>query len=143
MCGVFLTTFYKGSCHLKTKLLFVFLHGLHPPVQCRVEVVGDGVLTLFLILKPKYRLTIKCNINYRFSHKCSLLCESVKSPSCVRLFATPKTVARQAPLSMEFSMQEYWSGLPFPSPANLPHSGIEPWSPALQAGSLLFESPLL
>jgi len=66
VCAVFLTTFYKGSCHLKTKLLFVFLHGLHPPVQCRVEVVGDGVLTLFLILKPKYRLTIKCNITTDF-----------------------------------------------------------------------------
>ena len=57
----------------------------------------------------------------------------VKSPSRVRLFATPWTVAYEAPPSMEFSWQEYWSGLPFPSPGDLPHPGIEPLSPALQA----------
>ena len=51
-------------------------------------------------------------------------------------FATPWTVACQAPLSMEFSRQEYWSGLPYPCPGDLPDSGIECWSPALQAGSL-------
>ena len=46
------------------------------------------------------------------------------------------TVARQAPLSTEFSRQEYWSGLPFPSPGDLPDPGIESRSPALQADSL-------
>ena len=50
--------------------------------------------------------------------------------------ATLCTVACQAPLSMGFSRQEYWSGLPFPSPEDLPDPGIEPWSPALQADSL-------
>ena len=50
--------------------------------------------------------------------------------------AIPWTVALQAPLSMEFSRQEYWSGLPFPSPGNLPDPGIEPGSPALKADSL-------
>ena len=59
--------------------------------------------------------------------------------SRVQLFATPWTVAHQAPLSIEFSMQEYWSGLPFPSPGDLCGSGIEPVSPALQADSLLSE----
>ena len=59
--------------------------------------------------------------------------------SFVRLFASPWTVACQAPLSMEFSRQEYWSGLPCPSPEDLPDPGSEPWSPALQADSLLFE----
>ena len=57
----------------------------------------------------------------------------VKSLSRVRLFATPWTAARQAPLSMGFPRQEYWSGLPFPSPEDLPDPGIEPRSPALQA----------
>ena len=56
--------------------------------------------------------------------------------SRVRLFATPQTIARQAPLSMGFSGQEYWSGLPFPSPENLPSPGTEPGSLALQADSL-------
>ena len=46
-------------------------------------------------------------------------------------FATPQTVAHQAPLSMGFHRQEYWSGLPFPSPGDLPDPGIEPASPAL------------
>ena len=55
----------------------------------------------------------------------------VKSLSCVRLFATPWTVAHQAPLCMGFSRQEHWSGLPFPSPGDLPDPGIEPSSFAL------------
>ena len=59
----------------------------------------------------------------------------------VRLFATPWTAARQAPLSMGFPSQEYWSGLPFLSPGDLLHPGIEPGSPALQADSLLSEPP--
>ena len=49
--------------------------------------------------------------------------------SPVSLFATPWTVACQAPLSMEFSRQEFWNGLPFPAPGDLPNSGIEPVSP--------------
>ena len=61
--------------------------------------------------------------------------------SRVRLFATPWTVAHQAPPSMEFSRQEYWSGLPFPSPGDLPDPGIEPGSPALQADALPSEPP--
>ena len=57
----------------------------------------------------------------------------VKSLSHVRLFATPWTVAYQAPPSMGFSRQEYWSGLPFPSPGYLPDPGIELASPATSA----------
>ena len=56
--------------------------------------------------------------------------------------ATPWTVAYQAPQSMEFSRQEYWSGLPFPSPGDLPDTEIEPRSPALQADALLSEPPV-
>ena len=65
----------------------------------------------------------------------------VKALSCVELFATPWTVTYQAPLSMGFSRQEYWSGLPFPSPGDLPDPGIEPGSPALQADTLTSEPP--
>ena len=60
----------------------------------------------------------------------------VKSLSRVRLFATPWTIAYQAPPSMGFSRQECWSGLPFPSPGDLPDPGNEPRSPALQADAL-------
>ena len=56
--------------------------------------------------------------------------------SCVWLFATPWTVACQAPLSMGFPRQEYWSGLPFPTPGNLPNPGIELASPAWQPDSI-------
>ena len=62
------------------------------------------------------------------------------------MLATPWTVASQAPLSMGFSRQEHWSGLPFPSPGDLPDPGIKPESPAFQADSLLTElqrNPLL
>ena len=52
--------------------------------------------------------------------------------SRVWLFATPWTVASQGPPSMGFSRQEYWSGLPLPSPGDLPHPGIEPWSPTFR-----------
>ena len=57
------------------------------------------------------------------------------------LFVTPWTIACQAPPSMEFSRQGYWNELPFPSPGDLPHPGIEPGSPTLQADSLQSEPP--
>ena len=59
----------------------------------------------------------------------------------VWLFVTTWTVACQAPLSMGFSRQDYWSGLPCPHPKDLPNLGIEPTSPILQADSLLTEPP--
>ena len=69
------------------------------------------------------------------------LCRAVLSHfSCIRLFATPWTTARQAPLSKRFPREEYWSGLPCPPPGDLRNPGIEhssPVSPALQADSLL------
>ena len=68
-------------------------------------------------------------------------CATKKSLSHVQLFSTPWTIARQAPLSMGFSRQEYWSGLPFPSPWDLPDPGIEPESPARQADPLPSEPP--
>ena len=67
--------------------------------------------------------------------------DKVMSFSRARLFATPWTVAYKTPLSMEFSRQKYWSGLPFPSPGDLSNPGIEPRSPALQVDSLPLEPP--
>ena len=65
----------------------------------------------------------------------------VKSLSRVRLSVTPWTVAHQASPSMGFSRQEYWSGLPFPSPGDLSDPGIKPGSPSLEADALLSEPP--
>ena len=67
--------------------------------------------------------------------------ENVSRSSHVLLCATPWTVARQDPLSVGFSRQEYWSRLLFASPGDLPHPGIKPRSPALQADSLPSEPP--
>ena len=90
----------------------------------------------------------------KVAHSCTTLCDSmdyavhgilqarilvkvkVKVTQSVWLFAIPWTVAHQDPLSIEFSRQEYWSGLQFPSPGDLPDPGIKPGSPALQADSL-------
>ena len=69
---------------------------------------------------------------------CVCVCYSL---SHVLLLTTTWTVAHQAPLSMEFSRQESWSGLQFSSSGDLPHLGIEPGSPTLQAESFLFGPP--
>ena len=72
-----------------------------------------------------------------FSHSCSPFAEEM----FLNIFATPWTIAHRALLFMGFSGLEYWSGLLFSSPGDLPHLGTEPRSPALQADSLLSESP--
>ena len=77
---------------------------------------------------------------------CSVFVELISLPRCVSRsvmsdsFASSWTVANQAPLSLGFSRQEYWSGLPFPTPGDLPNPGIKAGSPALQADSLPSES---
>ena len=93
----------------------------------------------YLVLGDPEKLTYK--INHLSSHLSSCVKVKVKSLSHVRLFVTPWTVAYQAPLSMGFSRQEYWSGLPFPSPGDLPDPGIEPRFPALEADALTSEPP--
>ena len=71
----------------------------------------------------------------------SLSLLQLHSLSRVRLSATPWTVAHHASLSMGFSRQEYWSGLPFPSPGDLPDPGIKPKSPILEVDALTSEPP--
>ena len=78
---------------------------------------------------PSPSIILNISLNWKWKG------ESEVAQSC-RLFVTPWNVAYQAPLSMGFSRQEYWSGLPFPSPGDLPNPGIELWSPTLQADTL-------
>ena len=78
-----------------------------------------------------YFMCGKCMNTGYFYISCSVMSDSV----------TPWTVAHQVPLSMRFSRQEYWSGLPCPSPGGLPDPGIEPGFPTLQADSLLPKPP--
>ena len=85
--------------------------------------------------------------NYHFYNKYIKMCICIRkrkveiSRTVVSYSAIPWTVACQAPLSMKFSRQEYWRGLPFPSSGDLPYPGIKPWSPPLQADSLPSEPP--
>ena len=87
------------------------------------------LILIKLFKKPKVT-----NISFTFVY----ICGGLVTKSCPTL-VTSWTVACQAPLSMGFSRQEYWSGLPFPAPGDLPNPRIEPRSPALQEGSLLTE----
>ena len=99
------------------------------------------------IFRAEMGLWVYLTLNLAFSEETSCTAclkaapSVVQSLSHVRLFVTPWTVAHQAPLSVEFSRQEYWSGLPFPFPGDLPNSGIKPGSPTLQADSLPSEPP--
>ena len=90
-----------------------------------------GVCLFFIIFKT---LGIQLSIFLSVAVKVK-----VKSLSRIRLFATPWTIAYQAPLSMEFSREEYWSGLPFPSKGDLPNPGIPPVSSALADGPFTVE----
>ena len=95
-------------------------------------------------LNTHHKKELKTNLGlvvpFRYNIKDTMKVK-VKSLSCVRLFATPWTVAYQAPPSTGFSRQEYWSRLPFSSPGDLPNPGIEPRSPAFQEDALTSEPP--
>ena len=114
-----------GKCHIQYASKFGKLSSDHR--------TGKGVF----IPIPKKGNAKECS-NY-----CTIALIShtskVKLLSHVQLFATLWTVAYQAPPSMEFSRQEYWNGLPFPSPGDLPSPGIEPGSPTWWADALPFE----
>ena len=83
----------------------------------------------------------KCKNVIATSPEATLDCYGITCSDAQLCFCNPWTIAHQAPLSMNFSEQEYWSGLPFLSPGDLPDPGIEPRSPALQACSLPTEPP--
>ena len=107
---------------------------LHPFIRSCLE----AVWTFQSVLKnPKW--PFKKRVPSSSNLRSGFLKVKVKSLSCVWLFVTPWTVAHQTPPSMGFSRQEHWSGLPFPSPGDLPDPGIEHRSPALQEEALTSE----
>ena len=119
---------------LQSRLLNI----VHRPSVTRNSASPPPTVPLFFLkhhcptilgFSPSKSSAISLKTAFRLSHILSLY--EVKSLSRVQLFATPWTVAYYAPPSMGFSRQEYWSGLPFPSPEDLPDPGIEPTSPAL------------
>ena len=95
-----------------------------------MRILGEKWSTYWVITE-----TISLKLN---TCMCVCVCQGLNH---IRLFVTPWTVAHQASLSMKLSREEYWSGLPFPSPGDPPNLGVEPRSPALQADSLFSESP--
>ena len=123
--------------HLPIIISFLFLYWCDVkyvfPVPISIQVFSKGWNSFAAVF-----VKVKSGTNL-ISHRGRKERKKVKSLSHVRLFATPWTVALQAPLSVGFSRQEYWSGLPFPSPGDLPNPGIEPGSPALQADALSSE----
>ena len=108
---------------------------------------GEGGNRTGSILKAGLHLELDCGLwaicpvsmetTYQLENQAHW--KKVKSFSHVWLFATPWTVTHQAPPSMGFSRQKYWSGVPLPSPGDLPNPGIEPGSPALHADPLTSE----
>ena len=90
---------------------------------------------------PQPNKNLKKDVRYKHTPVHIYMCVYVWSLSHVQLFETPWTIAFQTPLSRGFSRQEYWSGLPFSPPGNLPNPGIKPMSPALAGGFFTTEPP--
>ena len=123
-----------------------------PVLYSRILVLMHSICNSFHLLTSKSQSIPSPPLLPLDNHKSlCCICESV-SVSCVCVCVcvscsvvsdsvTLLTVACQSSLSVEFSRQEYWSGLPFPSPGDLPDPGIEPRSPALQAGFSLLSDP--
>ena len=102
------------------KLWYIYTMEYYSPIK---KNTFESVLMRWM----KLELIIQSEVSQKEKHQYSMLSHL----SRVQLFATPWIVAHQAPLSMEFSRLEYWSGLPFPSPGDLLDPGIEPRSPTL------------
>ena len=127
------TVCYTECCHelsishmVSTVYMWVPVSPHFPP---EYPYICSSHLCLYFCFANKIIYTIFIDSTYESKVKVKLL-------SRVRLFSTPWTVAYQAPPSMGFSRQEYWSGLPFSSPRDLPDPGIKPSSPALQTDTL-------
>ena len=136
--------YHKGIrlyIHMYLSFSKFFSHVCYDRILSRVPCAIQQVLAIYLLTIEKVDET-KSWLFEKINKIGKPLKVKVKSLSRVRLFATPWTVAYQAPLSMGFSRQWSWSGLPFPSPGDLPNPGIEPGSPVLQADALPSEPPL-
>ena len=128
----------SGNCGLFKLTHKINHHKYVPRSGALVENMIFPSSWIILTLPPRKHESSGCSVSLltlgivsasNFSNGC--MWSEVKSLSRVRLFVTPWTAAYQAPPPMGFSRQEYWSGLPFPSPGDLPDPGIKPGSPAL------------
>ena len=124
--------FLLSSVLYYTFFIFAFGRMAQSTIKYNLESEKFSKVTIFF-LKIIRKITWNFSMWKVSYHKNCYCCFSHLSH--VQLFVTPWTIVRQVPLSMGFSRQEYWSGLSFPSSGNLLDPGIEPGSPALQAGS--------
>ena len=121
---------YSSKASVLLRSAFFIVQLLHPYMTTGKTLA----LTRWTFVGKVMSLLLICCLGWsQFFFQANTIKVKVKSLSHVQLFATPWTVAYQVPQSMGFSRQEYWSGLPFPSPGDLRDPGIEPRSPALQA----------
>ena len=144
--GLFSSCRYQGRLHTKNTnkadSLGCLVMPLHFPSWCSQLHTSSAGIWLHVVCGPsiKERASVfPCN---RVGQHSTLVCAQLLS--CIWLFVTPRTVACQAPLSMGSPRQEYWIGLPFPSPEDLPNPGIEPMSlgsPALASRFLTTVPP--
>ena len=114
-------------------------HGRWTPIHCTIREVLFHFRLLHIMLLRTMVCKFLCEclssvllgiyLGVELLHRMVRVYMHAKLLCCIRLFATPWTVTHQAPLSMGFSKQEHWSGLPCPPPGDLPDSGIEPVSP--------------
>ena len=139
--GLYTSLQMTQLCPLYGQVIFHCLYVPHPLYPSRQWASSCFHVVLSIVLQWTWGCMLKKNSFYLMGVTCVTqdsvwntvgVCYSLSS---VQLYVTPWTVAQQAPLSMEFSRQEYWSELPFPSPGDLPNPGTEPRSPALQAVS--------
>ena len=121
---------YSSKASVLLRSAFFIVQLLHPYMTTGKTLA----LTRWTFVGKVMSLLLICCLGWsQFFFQANTIKVKLKSLSHVQLFATPWTVAYQVPQSMGFSRQEYWSGLPFPSPGDLRDPGIEPRSPALQA----------
>ena len=122
-------------CSTKSLLLWLKMHlgVVNPPGP-----QGPWMWRISSPIPDRLNQNPHLTVTSRWDHTRVFLCLVL---SCVQLFATPWTVALQAPLSMRFSRQEYWNGLPCPPPGDLSNPRVKPRSPALQVDSLPSEPP--
>ena len=136
---------------MKPKFLFNQGHCSFDEIHVRIS--SSAAMQFYKITKTLYFLELKKTIyNYCLSARYMISCNIYNTPSIIMkvkvlvpqscpTLCNPMDCSHQAPLSMVFSRQEYWSGVPFPSPGDLPNSGIEPVRLAL-AGGFFTADPL-
>ena len=149
---------WRGSEYLPLEWPHVTMLGHHiVHLTSTIHLIGPGCIQMLCILfltctgvsvthhKQVWRIYIHAKSSCQeVRSSCMRMCSVCQLFSCIWLFATPWTIDHQTPLSMGFSRQEYWSGLPVPPPGDLPNPGIEPMSPvfpALADGLFVTEPP--